>query len=140
MPLPHSPARAYIGIGLAAALCLWNFVQYQMAESQRNRTSPDPYMIGAQMARYEQLQTALPRDAVMGYVSDLPPADSRSTVLFLGAQYALAPRILVDDDRQQWVLGNFAAPADFAAVGAGRGLQMVRDFGNGVILYRRARS
>jgi len=139
MRIPHSPIRVYIGIGLATALCLWNFIQYQSARSQRNQTSPDPYMISAQLARYEGVRTALPRDAVMGYTSDLPAEDSRSTVLFLGAQYWLAPRILVDDDRREWVLGNFAAPADFAALGANRGLQMVRDFGNGVILYRRMR-
>ena len=64
------------------------------AESERNRTSPDRYMIGAQLARYAELPGALPRDAVLGYLSDLPREDSRSTLLFLGAQYALAPRLL----------------------------------------------
>lgn len=137
MGIAHSPVRAYAGIGAAVALCLWSFIRYHVAASERNRTSPDPYMIGAQMARYEELKAAVPRDAVMGYVSDLPPEDRRSTVLFLGAQYALAPRIVVDDDRREWVLGNFAAPADFAAVGAARRLRMIRDFGNGVVLYRR---
>ena len=90
--------------------------------------------------RYEGLRAALPPDAVIGYISDLRPEDARSTLLFLGAQYALAPRIVVDDDRHEWVLGNFSVPADFAALGANRGLRLVRDFGNGVILYRRAQS
>ena len=95
-------------------------------------------MIGAQLVRYAQLPAAVPPGEVVGYISDLPWEDRRSTVLFLGAQYALAPRILVDDDHQKWVLGNFSAPADFGALGAAQHLVMVRDFGNGVILYRRA--
>jgi hypothetical protein len=128
----------YPSVGLAAVLCLWSFVQYYTAKTEMNRATPDPYRIGAQLIRYEGLPPAVPPDAVIGYLSDLPVEDSRSTVLFLGAQYALAPRILVDDDRRAWVLGNFAAPADFGALGAAHHLTMVRDFGNGVVLYRRA--
>ena len=138
MRIPHSASRVYIGTGLATALCLWSFFQYNTTKSEMNRTTPDPYMIGAQLARYAQLPAAVAPGEVVGYISDLPAADSRSTVLFLGAQYALAPRILVDDDHQKWVLGNFSAPADFGALGATQHLVMVRDFSNGVILYRRA--
>jgi hypothetical protein len=140
MQIPRSAVRVYAAIALAAALCLWCFIHYYTARSHTNQTSPDPYMIRDQLARYEGLRTALPQDAVIGYTSDLRPEDTRSTLLFLGAQYALAPRIVVDDDRHEWVLGNFSVPADFAALGAPRGLHVVRDFGNGVILYRRARS
>ena len=59
--------------------------QYNTAKSEMNRTTPDPYMIGAQLARYAQLPAAVPPGEVVGYISDLPAADSRSTVLFLGA-------------------------------------------------------
>jgi hypothetical protein len=37
-----------------------------------------------------------------------------------------------------WVLGNFSQPVDYAGFGAKRGLTLARDFGNGVVLYRRA--
>jgi hypothetical protein len=38
------------------------------------------------------------------------------------------------------VVGNFARAADFTALGAQSGLTMVRDFGNGVVVYRRPKA
>ena len=56
----------------------------------------------------------------------------------LGAQYSLAPALIEAEDRpHDLVVGNFSGQQDFARVGQEHSLAMVKDFGNGVILYRR---
>jgi len=37
----------------------------------------------------------------------------------------------------EWALGNFARPGNFAERGAQAGYRVVRDLGNGVVIYRR---
>lgn len=84
----------------------------------------------------------LPASGVIGYMSDLPLDQNAGTAAFLAAQYAVAPRALMPEGKAQteWVIGNFSRSADFAAVGAQHGLTMVHDFGNGVVVYRKAKS
>jgi hypothetical protein len=36
----------------------------------------------------------------------------------------------------EWVVGDFSKPLDVVAFGKQRGLTLVRDFGNGAVLYR----
>ena len=122
---------------LAAALSLWGSVQYWSAESAYQRQSPDPYRIADQAARFAELRAAVPANAILGYLTDVPAADTLATAMFLSAQYDLAPRILQKSATLHLVLGNFTKPADFAAVGRGHGLRLERDFGNGVVLFRR---
>jgi hypothetical protein len=75
--------------------------------------------------------------SVVGYLSDLPLADAPGQAAYFGVAMALAPRLVVRDaDGPAWVLGNFSRPQDFAAAEAA-GLELVRDLGNGVILFRR---
>jgi hypothetical protein len=60
--------------------------------------------------------------------------------MFLGAQYILAPRVMVELDKHPnspWVMGNFARPMDTADFAGKHGLTVVQDFGNGVVLFRK---
>jgi len=59
------------------------------------------------------------------------------TSMLLSAQYVLAPRLVARGAAQEWVVGNFTRPGDFAAVGRSRGLRLEQDFGNGVVLFRK---
>jgi hypothetical protein len=99
--------------------------------------------ISAYDHRFDGVKSLLPSRGVVGYVSDplspeaaAQPGDTtalRHFRRYLLAQYALAPRLLVESTRPEFVIGNFARdipPSD-------PGLQVVRDFGNGVVLYRR---
>ncbi len=79
----------------------------------------------------------LPPSAVVGYLTDLEPKDRSAPIIFRTAQYTLAPRLLQPGTAQEWVIGNFSKALDFRAIGAGKGLQLVQDYGNGVVLYRR---
>ena len=56
--------------------------------------------------------------------------------MLIGAQYVLPPRLVVRGAGREWVLGNFTRPADFAAFGRSRGLELQRHFGTGVVLFR----
>jgi hypothetical protein len=79
-------------------------------------------------------------NAILGYLTDIPTEDILATSMFLAAQYELAPRILQKSDAFDAVLGNFTRPADFASLGRQHGLRLDRDFGNGVVLFRRETS
>ena len=122
---------------VAAGLSLWGSVQYWDAETAYQRQSPDPYRLADQAARLADFRAAVPAGAVLGYITDVPQEDPLAASMFFVAQYMLAPRILRQSDAPDLVMGNFTRPGDFAAVGRQHGLQLQRDFGNGVVLFRR---
>jgi hypothetical protein len=125
---------------LACVLSLIGSLLYWVNESTYQRQSPDPYRIADQAARFAGLRGAVPVDAIVGYLADLPPEDTTAQVMFLAAQYHLAPRLLQKRDDYDFVLGNFTRPADFASIGRQHGLRIERDFGNGVVLFRKEAS
>ena len=132
-----SQAKSTAAVLLAAALSLWGAIQFGNAESTYQRQSPDPYRIADQAARFAEFRATVPANAVLGYFTDIPPGDILATSMFLAAQYELAPRILQRADSFDAVLGNFTRPADFTSLGRQHGLRLERDFGNGVVLFRR---
>lgn len=101
--------------------------------------------ISAYDARFQELRTALPARGVVGYLGDPAPVGptpgerGAASLLhfkrYLLAQYALAPAVLIEGTEPEFVVGNFdpghvpPAPAGF---------RVVRDFGQGLVLFRRA--
>jgi hypothetical protein len=79
--------------------------------------------------RFAALKAALPGSGVLGYVG--PPGDSGLPDYYL-AQYALAPRVVERSTNHALVVGNF--PASSQVIWP-EGLHLVRDFGNGVLLF-----
>lgn len=122
---------------LAVMLALWGTVQFWDAESTYQRQSADPYRIADQAARFEGFRGSVPADSILGYLTDVPTDDILESSMFSAAQYTLAPRLLERSDAYGLVLGNFTKPADFAAIGEQHKLRLERDFGNGVVLFRR---
>jgi hypothetical protein len=137
-PLVTHPLRVRVGVALAAALSMWGAVEYFGFETGYQKESRDPYHVAAQAARLEGASALVPEDAVLGYITDLEPGSPSAWAMFNAAQYTLAPRILLQNNTAQTrVLGNFARPADFGAVGKQQGLSIERDFQNGVVLFRK---
>lgn len=101
--------------------------------------APDPFRIAATGQRFAGALEILPAAGVIGYLSDMPVAENAGTVAYMTARFAVAPRALVPAGKiaTEWAVGNFAHPSDFAAIGAQSGFALVRDFGNGVVVYRR---
>jgi hypothetical protein len=131
------PPRVRVGVAVAVALSMWGVVEYFGFETAYQRQSRDPYQVAAQATRLEGLPPLVPEDAILGYMTDLELGTPSAWAMFNAAQYALAPRILRQDTSQTHVLGNFAHPADFAALGRQHGLSIERDFHNGIVLFRK---
>ncbi len=129
--------RVNAGLTVAAVLSIWGAIAYFGLETAFNEQSRDPYQTAAQAARLADLRASVPEDAVLGYLTDLAPGSLAASASFNVAQYTLAPRLLRQDTTQPQVFGNFTHPADFAALGREHGLRIERDFGAGVVLFRK---
>lgn len=100
----------------------------------------ESFEVPAYTARFEAMKRHLPPTGEVGYLASVPP-ERLPTDLFASqdfgvSQYALAPRLLVNDPHREWVVANAgwfsqhppALPSD---------LVLVEDYGQGLALYRR---
>ena len=87
--------------------------------------------------RYRALKEALPRRGVIGYVSGAEEFGSEDFKRFLLTEYALAPLVLINDTTPDLIVGNFH-PDSVPSEPPTPDLQLVRDFGDGVWLLRKA--
>jgi len=80
--------------------------------------------------RFASLKGALPHEGIVGYVGDsgAPPGQ------YYLAQYALAPLVVEYSANPEWVVGNI--PKNHPDPAAIEQLELVRDFGDGVVLFR----
>ena len=134
-----TPSKALVtaAVLIAAVLALAGAFQYWDAETTFQHQSSDPYRIADQGVRLADFRAAVPPNAVLGYLADVPFEDTLGQSMYFAAQYQLAPRVLERTESADLVLGNFTRPADFAALGRAHGLRLERDFDNGVVLFRR---
>ncbi len=86
--------------------------------------------------RFEPLRDALPKRGIVGYMSDAATEYDQELRRSL-AQYSLAPLVVQSDTGQPLIVGEFTDPA---AVAKGRdlGLTVLRDFGDGLVLFARS--
>jgi hypothetical protein len=80
--------------------------------------------------RFAELKTMLPESGIVGYAGESGPAADGSYYL---AQYALAPLVVDRTPNHALVVGNFATSQ--VAQSAVENLRLVKDFGNGVLLF-----
>jgi hypothetical protein len=95
--------------------------------------------------RFAELRTMLPARGVVGYLGHPEPAgatprEANAAALlhfrrYLLAQYSLAPVLLIESTEPELVVGNFDSAAAYPTPA---GLRVVRDFGDGVVLFRRS--
>lgn len=138
------PPTILVVIAGIAALLAFNAAMDYYRKAEKAAQDPDPYRIGRQVLRFRELCRAIPPDAVVGYVSNLPDEEFAGRIAFSGAQYAVAPRLLVPLDRYPgggYVIGNYtveAGPSGLIEQAVGKyGLELVKDYGAGVVLYRK---
>lgn len=136
---PSSSWQVPAACAAIALLSLWSIFGFYSATEEAVGPNADVYKIGEQPARFQDLVSALPATGMIGYVSDVPFSQTLGEVLYLGAEYTLAPRLVTDRRLKTsagWVIGDFSKPLNVVQFGKARGLTMVKDFGNGVVLYR----
>jgi len=122
-----------------ALLALWSSVNFYGSTADLAGAGADVYKVGDQAARFEELASALPATGIVGYVSDAPTGETLGAALYSGLQYTLAPRLVTDqrtNPAPEWVIGDFSKPLEVVQFGKKRGLTLVKDFGNGAVLYR----
>jgi hypothetical protein len=135
-----SSAQVLAACAAVVLLALWSTVSFRSATEEPAGPNADVYKIGDQAARFQELISALPAEGIFGYVSDVPGSKTLASVLYSSARYTVAPRLLTDQNLKpapEWVIGNFSMPLDVVQFGKDRGLTLVRDFGNGAVLYRK---
>jgi hypothetical protein len=108
--------------------------------------SPAQDEISAYERRFQAARPMIPARGTVGYLGSpepkgATPSEANAAALlhfrrYLLAQYALAPVLLVENTDPEFVIGNFEVGALPAAPG---GFRVARDFGNGVVVFRRAK-
>jgi len=105
-----------------------------------NAATRDTYGIGYLQHVLGGAVGEIPPNAVVGYVSDASMDDPRGSAQFFGVQYALAPRLLVEERRvvrPEWIIGVFARDPDLKRYAREHGWTVVRELDGGLVLFRR---
>ena len=93
--------------------------------------------ISGYLNRFISVQPFLPRRGVVGYISDdLDNAEHSMPRKYL-AEYSLLPVMLVRSMDYPLIVGNFRNPAPDLEVYRKQGLIPIRDFGNGIVIFKR---
>ena len=90
------------------------------------------------LERYENhlrlVKASLPNNATVGYVSDM-----KGEAEFYLAEYALTPVILVRTAHRPFVIGNFTNMDAAHQTAEASNLKLMKDFGQGLMLFRNDR-
>jgi len=124
-PVAKFPLRVIIATLAFILLCLASSIRILRDAPAHANTDPIPNLSDL---RFAVLKTALPQQGVVGYIGESGNAALGQYYL---AQYALAPLVVDRSTNHSLVIGNFpmaqpALPPE---------LHLVKDFGNGVLLF-----
>jgi GT2 family glycosyltransferase len=134
-----------IGLGLLVLFALVSDLRLLVRERRDLAASVPPDEITRYEDRFRELRRVLPPRARVGYLADVTPPASvagedpgrLAFKRYVLTQYALLPAIVLPGLHGALTVGNFdtAGGIDPEAI---RGRTLVRDFGNGVMLFRTA--
>lgn len=122
------PVRITISIVTLAACCLLSSARLVLDAHSLQVASDEIARRSDQ--RFSALKAALPGQGVVGYVGE--PGTPALADYYL-TQYALAPLVVDHSPNHALVVGNF--PASPSAGAPSGDLQLVKDFGDGVLLF-----
>lgn len=143
----HAAPRQKVGIILIVILSCYAILSpaWQKLLSFHDLPEADPVTIHE--ARIAQLRPLLPAAGVLGYASTVENSEifaaekTFTNVEFLAqyvlTQYTLAPRIVRNSPDLPLVVGNFIDGPPAPGFLEKHGLVLLRDFGDGLVLYRR---
>jgi len=96
-----------------------------------------PSAVAQTEQRLRPAGAVLPRHGVVGYLSDEDSYTTPGMRRYYLTQYALAPLVVSRSTRKEFVLGNFREPSKAAELARQNGLSLERDFGDGLMIFRR---
>lgn len=131
------PLRVYALVAILGT-CTLVYAVSRLAEAKDYQ---DPYPFRTQYNRLREVKAQVGRQRKIGYLSNLGAGERGGSRLYFPTQYVMAPTLLVpieDNPNVEWVLGNFTRQEDFRAAGLAYGLEVVREYPMGVVLYRKA--
>ena len=110
-----------------------------LVETARGYTPPSRqnFDIVAYIGRFAQIREDVPKTATIGYLTDAEPNITSTYAEFGLAQLALIPIVIANNTDQKLVMANVHTPQP-PAFYQSHGLELVRDYGNGVMLLRKA--
>lgn len=129
---------ARIGITLLIASALLSNLQLFQQTATLNPELLGRDKITLYEKRFEGLKKILPSHGVVGYISNKQAEDIRfdvTTAEYYLTQYALSPVIVAYSQEPQLVVGNFRDAAAAGKAVASRHFILLKDFGNGVMLF-----
>jgi hypothetical protein len=130
--------RKKISALLLAAFSLLSLVNLCWNQFPRGDWRVGDDAVTAHERRFAKLRSSLPRDVTtVGYVSDpkIIQGDVAATKQYVLTIYALAPLVVDTNTEHRYVVGNSTAMS--RRLPENPQLIMVRDFGDGVFLFRR---
>jgi len=113
----------------------YNFKALQKGIQRYNRKELD--QITVYEKRFFTLKEFLQNHLVVGYVSDYDDNSNENGIAYTMTQYVLAPIILVRGVKRNFIVGNFHSAKPNIKAYEKENLSLIRDFGNGVILFER---
>jgi hypothetical protein len=134
-----------IGLGLLVLFALVSDLRLLVRELHDLAAIAPPDEITRYEDRFRELRRVLPPRARVGYLADVTPpvsvaGDDPARLAFkryVLTQYALLPTIVLPGNHGALTVGNFDSAGGIDP-DATRGRTLVRDFGNGVMLFRTA--
>jgi hypothetical protein len=130
--------RANIGVWALAAVALLSGLKVLLDVVEAYRGRSEIAGVSAFESRMEPVKALVRPHATVGYLTDTLPQETTTAAEYYLTQYALAPRIVLNTLDQRFIVANFHLPEQEPANLGVKGLELVRDFGAGVKLYRNA--
>ena len=90
--------------------------------------------------RFGELKAVLQNQSIVGYVSDYEAKSDDDGNAFGMTQYVLAPIILVRGNKPNFIISNFSSAKPDRKAYEKENLSLIKDFGNGVMLFERTGS
>ncbi len=125
--------RITVGVTVFVLCCLFSSVRVLVGTPWPGslRNSPATVVQGSDH-RFAALKAALPQRGVVGYTGE-SGTDAVVLADYYLTQYALAPLVVDRSPNHALVVGNF--PSGRPAQSPSENLRLVKDFGNGVLLF-----
>jgi hypothetical protein len=128
--------RVKLGVSLIVLLALVSMCNeirlfYQLRESDWNSLSIEYFE-----HRYDSLLPYIPANGLFGYICDIEDP-VKADIEYILSIYCLAPRLLQKSDQPELIIGNFHTLPINNKTLIDRGLILLKNCGNGVLLLTR---